>query len=700
MFANTWALLVGLAAAALPVVIHWLTRPRPTRIQVSTLRFIQGAVAQRRARYRLRDLLVLLCRTAAILLLAAAIARPLLYHQQNPETGETAKVTRIILLDCSQSMAARDGGVIRFERGRPIVAGLLKYDPGMKCNLLLAGAAPQSVFPGLTSNLSALREALSEAEVRPERLRVRQALNEISRMFDEAESGTRLEVFIVSDFQRSNWGTADFSSLPQSCDIQLRSVVSGSDAANLALLEVSAGGRVEAGKEAEISIRLGNFSKTPRNVRVNVSLGSVILPFEGHCPPRSETSIAGRVPIDADGWHVGSASIVAAEDSLPADDSVAVGLQAWPQPRLAILSRDDPDRTATTAWYVKQTLSATIPAAKADDQILTIDTADPDIEALRTADVVVVARPGRMSADLLKVLTAMLQRSRAVLYIASDQLDATNLHELTASLGSAIRMPVEFLPRPGDRGGVKRYLTQVDRRRSPFLIFGDELAAAIRSLEFTGGLSSRSTSEGLADDVRATLSDQSAFLSVTSTGSGKLAVLNADLERSNLARTPVMVPLLGELISQNLSAFNPVRTAFNCGEPITIQLNVGEENLEDLSVNRPVGSESKADAGNFTAVPGGVVWSVNQAGTPGVYEAKLNQRTVGAAITSIPKEESDLRTLSAEVFEGRLAGGRKLKFGSGSTLAEDSQDSLWTWLAAACILCLALELLTLKLFRT
>lgn len=699
MFLNTWAMLVGLAAAALPVAIHWLTRPRPTRVQVSTLRFIQGAVAQRRARYRLRDLLVLLFRTAAILLLAAAIARPLLSHQQHAQSAETAEVSRIVLFDCSQSMGARDGGVVRFERGRPIVAGLMKYAAGRKCNLLLAGASPNSVFAGPTSNLNALREALADAQVRPERLQLRKALSEASRMFEAAEPGSRLELYIVSDFQRSNWGTADFSVLPESCRIELKSVASDSAPANLVLLDVSASGRVESGKEAGIEIRLGNYSDTPRNVRVEVSLGSVVLPFEGHCPPRSETTIAGRVPVETDGWHFGSARIVTADDALPADDSIPVAIQAWPKPRLAILSRDSPDRTASSAWYISRAVATTGGARYDADSVLSVDSADPDMEAMRGADIVIAAGPGRMSDDLLTVLTAMLQRGKSLLYIASDQLDANNLHDLTAALGSSVSMPVEYLPRPNSRAGVRRFLTNVERRSTPFVVFGDELASAIKSLEFVGGLISRSTGEGLADDVRATLSDESAFLCITSTGRGKLAIMNVDLERSNLARTPVMVPLLGELISQNLSVFNPEQSHFRCGESFTVRLDVGEENLEDLSVHGADGTASESEAGVFSAVPGGVVWAVSEAGGPSVYQAKLGERTVGAAVTCIPTEESDLRTLPAEVFEKRLSGGRKLRFGSGTSFNEDSQDTFWVWMAAACMLCIFAELTTLKLFR-
>ncbi|MEQ9407356.1 MAG: BatA and WFA domain-containing protein [Fuerstiella sp.] len=699
MFANPWALMVGIAAAALPVVIHWLTRPRPTRFPVSTLRFIQGAVAQRRARYRLRDLLVLLCRTGAVLLLAFTIARPLLHQQQPKEAAGTAGITRIILLDCSQSMAARDGGIVRFERARPVVADLLKYEPSLKCNLLLAGASPQAVFDGPTTNLGALREALTGAAVRPERLRVQQALTSITEMFEQANPDSELQVVIVSDFQRSNWATVDFSVLPERCEAQLKSVTSDDEAANMAVLDLTTDGRLEAGREADVAVRLGNFSDTPRTVRVELSVGSIVIPLEGHCPARSQTSLAGRLPIDSDGWLTGSVRIVSSDDALPADDSLPIGLQARPPPRLAVLTRDKVDRTGSAAWYVDRALAASLSGVSTPDAIIHTDAADPDVEILRSADIVVAARPGRLSNDLIAVLTAMLQRGRSLLYVASDQLDATNLNALTAALGSSARMPVEYLPRPGERGGVKRFLTTVDRRRSPFVVFGDELAAAISSLEFTGGLISRSTAEGLQDDVRATLNDQSSFLSITAAGRGRLAVLNVDLERSNLPRTPVLVPLLGELLSRDLASLSEESSAFQCGEPFTLQLSVGEEEIDNLTVSGPAATVPEKAAGRFTAVPQGVVWDVAAAGAPGVYEVKVSDRTVGAAVTAIPEEESDLRTLSADVFTGRLSGGRKLQFGSGSTFNEETQDVTWVWLAAACMTCILLELLTLRLFR-
>ena len=90
---HPWAIAVGLLAATLPVLIHWLTRPKPARLPLSTLRFVRDLVEERRALWRLRDALVLLLRTAAIGLLAAAIATVVSSGAAKARTTDTADVT-------------------------------------------------------------------------------------------------------------------------------------------------------------------------------------------------------------------------------------------------------------------------------------------------------------------------------------------------------------------------------------------------------------------------------------------------------------------------------------------------------------------------------------------------------------------------------------------------------------------------------
>src|SRR5687768_1820152 len=101
-FLHPWALGIGAAAIALPIVIHWLTRPRPVTMPLSTLRFVREAVQQRRARHRLRDWLILLLRALAVALLAWAFARPLLGSK--PLMADApGDAVRLVILDRSQS---------------------------------------------------------------------------------------------------------------------------------------------------------------------------------------------------------------------------------------------------------------------------------------------------------------------------------------------------------------------------------------------------------------------------------------------------------------------------------------------------------------------------------------------------------------------------------------------------------------------
>ena len=141
MWLHGWAIVAGIVAAGVPVIIHWLTRPRPLRLPLSTLRFVREAVQQRRTTHRLRDALVLTLRVAAVLLIAAAMARPMIGRQDEAVTSDDTAVARIVIVDASHSLAAQSDGVRLFDIAQSVAARELEYRPGLKCNLILAERA-------------------------------------------------------------------------------------------------------------------------------------------------------------------------------------------------------------------------------------------------------------------------------------------------------------------------------------------------------------------------------------------------------------------------------------------------------------------------------------------------------------------------------------------------------------------------------
>lgn len=93
--------LAGLAAVAIPVIIHLLPNRRQTVETLGTNRFLRLAMRQGRRNLRLKNLLLLLSRMAIVSLLALLFARPFLAEglPDAEKEGET-----LVLLDVSGSM--------------------------------------------------------------------------------------------------------------------------------------------------------------------------------------------------------------------------------------------------------------------------------------------------------------------------------------------------------------------------------------------------------------------------------------------------------------------------------------------------------------------------------------------------------------------------------------------------------------------
>lgn len=702
MFQNPWAIILGGLAIGLPVLVHWLTRPRPVRVPVSTLRFLREALNQRRARHRLRDFIILALRTLAIALLALAIARPLTDAQlAAPAQTEDADKIRVVIMDASQSMAARAGGISHFERGRSLAADHLKYEPKLKANLIVAAARPSFVFAGTSTNFSALNEALSIAQTLPEELDVQAALNLAAEMLASGgdATGTALELVVVSDFQRNNWANADFSVLPQDTRIELQSIVPEEPLANLAILNVASQGRAEIGRELRVEVAVGNYSTTPRRVNVELDLGDDVYVLEGSCAPQSRTTLTTDLLPRSVGWQTGEAKLVGVEDSLPDDNTRPFGLQVRPSPRYVLITRQLPNKRPSSSYYLERAL---LPNSEQESESSRLSRLSPDDlapEELALADLLVVDHPGKLSSEAIHQLAALLRRGRGMLYVASETIDATNLKLLEEAVGSGLKLPVDFLPPEQRDTRVNLLLSEPRAERPPFSVFGDNLNAAISPLRFSGGLATRARDGVLEDDILASFSDRSAALTVARSELGTLVVLNADLERSNLYQSPIFVPLLGELAQRFLLYRTQGAPEVACGEEFVLELPSDVGAIDGLTLAGP--TSDTATLGVLQQESQGILWKSEQFATPGVYRVLRDGQTQFALAATIPAAESDLRTLSAEVFQERLAGGRAVEFRSRSAHDKDHErDWLWTWLALACVGCLMAEVVSLKTFHT
>jgi len=196
-FANP-IFLWGLLAVPLPILLHLFFRRRKAKVVFSTLQFFHLRERFLAHRRRLREFILLLIRTLALLCLALALARPLFTRMPFSLASRT---NAVIVLDDTLSMDRKTGsGATAFE------IAVQKADEIL--DTLSEGDGAALVFlsghPGvaLTRKIQVIRQRLQEARVTGATGSFGSALKEADAHLS-AEGNPNREVFVLSDFQRN-----------------------------------------------------------------------------------------------------------------------------------------------------------------------------------------------------------------------------------------------------------------------------------------------------------------------------------------------------------------------------------------------------------------------------------------------------------------------------------------------------------------
>jgi hypothetical protein len=100
-------LLIGLAAAVLPWIIHRIGRRRARPVRFAAMELLLRAEREVSARRRLRDVALLLARTGLVIALPLAFARPFAEVRSDLPAVTTHSQSAVIILDESASMRRR-----------------------------------------------------------------------------------------------------------------------------------------------------------------------------------------------------------------------------------------------------------------------------------------------------------------------------------------------------------------------------------------------------------------------------------------------------------------------------------------------------------------------------------------------------------------------------------------------------------------
>jgi hypothetical protein len=338
--------LVGLAAAAIPALLHLLQRRIPPEIDFPPVRYLSAAERESARRLKLRHLLLLILRTTLIVVIVLAAARPLVPLQGGGAHQPSAVV--IILDNSPSSGAVVDGGLV-LDRLRVAALSAVGRTTSadrvwlMLCDGVLRGGSREALLATIDSTHSGWQ-----------RLDLVQAVERAARMVNAQPLAGR-EVHLFSDLQRTavSSGHADVPS-----GVRVLALAPGRAVANRGIVAVTVS---EGAAVIELSGSLAGNGGTPQPVPVTIRLG-------GERRNRGEVTARGlatpvgdrvggmprsavTVPLPAQsltpGWWVGEAALE--PDELRADDRRPFAWRVAPPARVTA--------TATAGSFVAAALA-------------------------------------------------------------------------------------------------------------------------------------------------------------------------------------------------------------------------------------------------------------------------------------------------------------------------------------------------------
>ncbi len=290
---NPLMLGIGGLAIASPIIIHLLNRRRFKIVEWAAMRFLLDADKKNRKRIRIENLILLLLRCLAMILLGLMISRPFLPSAIGDLLGDSRRFERIVILDDSLSQQVVVDNNTQFELAK---ADLLKmvnhvaHDENVDFLTVYLTSRPTKPImtnePVTPETVAALIDRFEkEVKCSDEQAQYQETLQEVQRYVGDEASDINRMVFVLSDLRKVDWASPEqllSATAPNKLINELTEQVSqvsvvdvGADVeANLAIIDVRPEDLLVANTVVGFSVTVANFGETAvKNVQVRFSEG-------------------------------------------------------------------------------------------------------------------------------------------------------------------------------------------------------------------------------------------------------------------------------------------------------------------------------------------------------------------------------------------------------------------------------------------
>jgi hypothetical protein len=677
-FLNTAALL-GLLGVGLPVLIHLFAKQKLKRVEFSSTEFLKRIQSQTMRRMKLRQLLLLILRCLAVLLLVVAFARPTLRSKQFSSRG-TARSSVVVIVDRSMSMDRKELFWKARERASSVFEMLHSDDEAA-----LIWTVPQSSDePEFFHSRYDAEEQLGIMEVSSAGALVTKSLKQAETLLMSSRNINR-EIYLVSDLQATGFAPPVDSSGIHAWDGSVFVLPISGDVENVAVINGGIENKIlQPGSPLRVFADIKNCGRRRVNdllVRVHIC-DEVMAQNTVTIDPGEVQHVVFSVMPDQTGWLWGDIRIE--DDELMPDNTFYFCRWIPDKIRVLLLGKDREDiRALKLAMMPRNT----------HRQIFTVGEGyfgQDWIDTMVYVDVLFFSNYPALKSLEAGRLRRFVEDGGGVVFFMGDDVDLRNMNseffgkDLGITLGNVL----------GGQNGYFSFGT-VDFEHPLFEGIFEEGRENVRSprffriIDLVGNLPQKIIS----------LTDGRPFLIERSFGDGRIIVAASGLGEAwtDLSYATIFAPMVSRSAAY-LSTPGVIGKQRNrVGE--SLSLSVGIQDVRgSYHVEDPAGEE-------VLLLPeikaGKVMLNLERTEEPGIYSFYRDDILLGTEAVNIDPMESELEPVAKKEFEKRFPDAR-------TVFVEETEDletivtrmrrgrELWREILLFCLVVLIIEMMVAR----
>ena len=685
----TPAFLLGLAVLSIPILIHLTHREKREIVEFPSLMFLRKIPYRSVRRQRIRQWLLFLMRTLALLMIVAAFTRPFWEQAGSAATSIMGARELVVLLDRSYSMGYAD----RWNRGREAaLAAIDTLQVDDRATLILFSERAEAVNQP-SSDRAALANVVNDARLGSGKTRYGPALKLAKKTLEESELPRR-EAILITDFQRVGWeGHEDVQFLDGTALSWVD--LSNPETTNLSIASVVLEREYQSGRERVVtSARLTNKGgRAFEQVRVELELGGrQIQEKRVSLEPNSSKMVMFDPFTLPEGISRGVVRIE--EDALPQDN--VFYFVVWPGQSISVTVVDG-GRQGRQSLYLRRAL-AIGDRPSFDVEVKSLSTLeDRDLSRSSVVFLNDISPPSERTGQRLR---GFVERGGGLVVVLGEGSGRTGWSDAAEGLLPGTWSGARTIDRSPDWGGT---LSFVDYSHELFELFkaphsGDFSTAKFfryRPIEVKSGAR-----------VLARFDDANVSLAESRVGNGKVLLWSSTLDTfwNDLALQPVFLPFVHQ-VTKYASGYAEAEHWRTVGDVLDVSRFLG---VVETSLSLPLGGDGATDGPELVATtPTGNRIALSQEEQEqylmrleeqGFYDVKIPDTEPSEAVSwavNLDVTESDLSVLDPEELEAavRYRGGSTSVAAASEWTPVDQErtQNFWWFLLSVAFLLLVVE---------